>query len=152
MRQPVSLHRPDADDPALLEAVIDHVGPLVVLAPDGRVVRVNPAAEQLFGRGGDEIVGRNLFDSGLIASERLEEVQQAFAITKAEGHHQRSLEWFETPDGGRLIGWRGTAMHGDDGAVHHVAVEGVDLTAAQAAREEAEQRATELEDANEELR
>src|SRR3954468_2383570 len=151
MPQPVPLRSTGGRDPALTEIVFDHIGPLVVLAPDGRVVRVNPAAEQLFGRGGDEIVGRNLFDSGLIASERLEEVQQAFAITKAEGHHERSLEWFETPGGGRLIGWRGTAMRGDDGVVHHVVVEGVDLTEAHAAREVAEQRATELEDANEEL-
>src|SRR4051794_34991886 len=151
MRQPVPLRSTDARDAALADIIFDHVGPLIVLAPDARVARVNPAAEQLFGRGGDEIVGRNLFDSGLIASERLEEGQQAFAITKAEGRHERSLEWFETPDGGRLIGWRGTAMRGDDGVVHHVVVEGVDLTEAHAAREVAEQRATELEDANEEL-
>src|SRR3954462_2663193 len=151
MRQPVPLRSTHERDPGLANIIFDHVGPLVVLAPDGRVVRVNPAAEVLFGRGGDEGVGRNLFDSGLIAAERLEEVQQAFAITKAEGRHERSLEWFDTPEGGRLIGWRGTAMHGDDGAVHHVVVEGVDLTEAHAAREVAEQRATELEDANEDL-
>src|SRR3954453_11652422 len=151
MPQPVPLHSADERDPALADIVFDHAGPLIILTPDGRVGRVTPAAEQIFGRGGDEIVGRSLFDSGLIASERLEEVQQAFSITKAEGRHERSLEWFDTPEGGQLIGWRGTAMRGDDGAVHHVVVEGVDLTEAHAAREEAEQRATELEDANEEL-
>jgi PAS domain S-box-containing protein len=151
MPQPVPLRSAEERDPALADSIFDHVGPLLVLTPDGRVVRVNPAAEELFGRGGDEIVGRSLFDGGLIAAERLEEVQQAFAITKAEGRHERSLEWFDTPEGGRLIGWRGTAMRGDDGVVHHVVVEGVDLTEAHAAREEAERRATELEDANEEL-
>src|SRR3954463_4507191 len=115
MPQPVPLRSTGGRDPALPEIVFDHIGPLVVLAPDGRVVRVNPAAEQLFGRGGDEIVGRNLFASGLLAAERLEEVQQAFAITKAEGRHERSLEWFDTPEGGRLIGWRGAGKRGGGG-------------------------------------
>ncbi|HEY3187088.1 MAG TPA: ATP-binding protein [Solirubrobacteraceae bacterium] len=140
----------DADHD-LLAAVVDHVGPLMVLEPEGRIVRFNPAAERLTGRDAAEAVGRNLFDSGLIPSEQLAELRRALALTQSEGRRERALTWYETPDGRRLIGWHATAIAGDDGRVHHLVIEGLDLTEAHEARVEAENRAAELEDANEEL-
>ena len=149
---PVSEHRPRQDEEReLLAAVVDHVGPLMVLEPDGKIVRFNRAAERLTGREAAEAVGRNLFESGLIPAEQLAEVHRAFTVTKAERRQERALTWYETPDGRRLIGWRGTAIAGEDGHVHHVVVEGLDLTEAHEARVEAENRAAELEGANEEL-
>src|SRR5881396_1415134 len=123
---PVSEHRPRQDEEReLLAAVVDHVGPLMVLEPDGKIVRFNRAAARLTGRDAAEAVGRNLFESGLIPAEQLAEVHRAFTVTKAEGRQERVLIWYETPDGRRLIGWRGTAIAGEDGLVHHVVVEGL---------------------------
>ena len=69
---PVSEHRPRQDEEReLLAAVVDHVGPLMVLEPDGKIVRFNRAAERLTGREAADAVGRNLFESGLIPAEQL---------------------------------------------------------------------------------
>jgi PAS domain S-box-containing protein len=150
--RPVSEHTPAEDEEHdLLAAVVDHVGPLMVLEPDGRIVRFNPAAARLTGRDASEALGRNLFDSGLIATEQLADLHRAFAATKSEGRRERTLAWYDTPDGPRLIGWAGTAIAGEDGQVHHVVVQGIDLTEAHEARVEAESRAAALADANEEL-
>src|SRR2546423_1725946 len=122
----VSAHRPPPDERELLASIIDHVGPVVVLDADGRAVHINGAAERLMGL------------------EPSEAVQRAFALAKAEECPERTLEWFEADDGRSLIGWRGTAIAGEDGALRHVAVAGIDLTEAHEAREEAEARAAEL--------
>ena len=135
----------------LLEAIVDHVGALMVLEPDGRIVRFNPAAEQLTGLRAADVVGRNMFDTGLIEAERVDEVHEAFDVTKNSGRHERSMQWYDGPRGRVLVGWRGTAIRGADGQVHHVVVEGLDLTETEEARVEAEQRTTELTEANEEL-
>jgi|tagenome__1003787_1003787.scaffolds.fasta_scaffold20875719_3 PAS domain S-box-containing protein len=145
-------HRPAADaERELLEAIVDHIGALMVLEPDGRILRFNAAAEQLTGLRAADVVGRNMFDTGLIDSERVTEVHEAFAVTKSSGRHERSMQWYEGPRGRVLVGWRGTAIRGADGEVHHVVVEGLDLTEAEEARTEAEERTAQLTEANEEL-
>src|SRR4051794_14495217 len=144
-------HRPADSERDLLEAIVDHIGPLMVLAPDGRIERFNRAAEELTGLRAADVVGQNMFDTGLVDADRAEEVHEAFAVTKSAGRHERSLQWFDAPRGRVLIGWRGTAIRGEDGEVRHVVVEGLDLTEAEEARVEAEQRTGELMDANEEL-
>src|SRR4051812_25122773 len=145
-------HRPSADaERELLEAIVDHIGALMVLDPDGRIVRFNPAAEQLTGLRAADVVGQKMFDTGLISTERVAEVHDAFDVTKSTGRHERSLHWYDGHRGRVLVGWRGTAIRGRDGEVHHVVVEGLDLTETEEARVEADQRPAELMEANEEL-
>ena len=145
-------HRPAGDaERELLEAIVDQIGALMVLEPDGRIVRFNAAAEEVTGLRAADVIGRNMFDTGLIAAERANAVHEAFTLTKDRGRHERSMQWYDGPRGRVLIGWRGTAIRGADGEVHHIVVEGLDLTEAEDARVEAEQRTTELTEVNEEL-
>src|SRR3954447_15704845 len=144
-------HRPADSERDLLEAIVDHIGALMLLEPDGRIVRFNPRAEQLTGLRAADVVGQSMFEVGLIDAERVAEVHDAFDVTKSSGRHERSLQWYDGPRGRVLVGWRGTAIRGADGRVHHVVVEGLDLTETEEARVEAEQRTTELTEANEEL-
>src|SRR5436305_576126 len=116
----VSAHTSAEDERELLASIVHHVGPVVVLEPDARVMRGNRAAERLI---------------GLEASEA---IRRAFALATTEGRHERTLEWFDTGDGRRLIGWRAAACTAEDGRLRHVVVEGIDLTEAHEAREEGE--------------
>jgi len=135
-----------AQDEQLLSAIVDHIGALVVLEPDGRIARINRAAERLVGRDSSELTGRALDDAGLSA------VEQAFVAARGDDERrERVMEWFDTADGRRLIGWRGRAIQSEHGQTRHVVVEGIDLTDVHEAREEAEARNAELQDANEEL-
>ena len=129
----VSAQGPGQEERDVLASIVDHVGPLVVLDPDGHVALLNRAAERLLG------------------GEVSEPVRQAFARAKADAGQERTLEWFDTDEGRCLIGWRGSAIPGDDGRPRRVVVEGIDLTKAHEASEEAEARTAELEGANEEL-
>ena len=129
----VSAEGPEQEERDVLSSIVDHVGPLVVLEPDGRVALLNRAAARLLG------------------GEVSDAVQQAFARANAGGGQERTLEWFDTDEGRCLIGWRGSAIPGDDGRPRRVVIEGIDLTEGHDAREVAEARAAELEGANEEL-
>src|SRR3954451_2503871 len=118
--------RPTVDaERELLEAIVDQIGALMVLEPDGRIVRFNAAAEELTGLRAADVIGRDMFETGLIAAERAKEVREAFSVTMDRGRHERSMQWYEGRRGRVLIGWRGTAIKGADGQVHHIVVEGL---------------------------
>ncbi|MFS8887877.1 CHASE3 domain-containing protein, partial [Synechococcus sp. R55.1] len=71
-------------------AVIDTAGALVVVMdPEGRILRFNRAAEQLSGYSLAEVKGRLLWDLGLIPPEDVPGVKQAFEQLK--GNHSLFL-------------------------------------------------------------
>src|SRR2546423_14132925 len=111
-----------AQEEQLLSAILDHIGPLIVLEPDGRIARFNRAAERLINRDASELTGRSLFEAGL------GEVQQAFAVATSDERGERVLQWFDTPDGRRLVGWRGRAVYGRRGQGRCAVREGIHPT------------------------
>lgn len=132
-------------------AVIDTAGALVVVMdPEGRILRFNRAAEQLSGYSLAEVKGRLLWDLGLIPPEDVPGVKQAFEQLK--GNHSlflnRHENFWRTKQGAlRLISWSNTALINAAGEVEFVMGTGIDITdrkLAELALKESEERYRDL--------
>lgn len=132
-------------------AVIDTAGALVVvLDPEGHILRFNRAAEQLSGYSLAEVKGRLLWDLGLIPPEDVPGVKQAFEQLK--GNHSlflnRHENFWRTKQGAlRLISWSNTALINAAGEVEFVMGTGIDITdrkLAELALKESEERYRDL--------
>lgn len=132
-------------------AVIDTAGALVVVMdPEGRILRFNRAAEQLSGYSLAEVKNRLLWDLGLIPPEDVPGVKQAFEQLK--GNYSlflnRHENFWRTKQGAlRLISWSNTALINAAGEVEFVMGTGIDITdrkLAELALKESEERYRDL--------
>ncbi|MGD0544377.1 MAG: PAS domain S-box protein [Candidatus Acidiferrales bacterium] len=113
----------------VLSAILDTVGALiVVLDPQGRIVRFNRACEQTTGYRFEEVCGKYVWDLFLMP----EEVDNFKAISSQSTSDQRARDcetYWLTRDGiPRLISWSGTVLAGKSGARSNVIVTGIDIT------------------------
>ncbi|MFS8776724.1 response regulator [Synechococcus sp. W65.1] len=132
-------------------AVIDTAGALVVvLDPEGRILRFNRAAEQLSGYSLAEVRGRLLWEVGLIPAEDVPGVKQAFEQLRGNPSLflNRHENFWRTKQGAlRLIDWTSTALVSADGKVEFVIGTGLDITdrkLAELALKESEERYRDL--------
>lgn len=132
-------------------AVIDTAGALVVVMdPEGRILRFNRAAEQLSGYSLAEVKNRLLWDLGLITPEDVPGVKQAFEQLK--GNYSLFLNrhenfWRSKQGALRLISWSNTALINAAGEVEFVMGTGIDITdrkLAELALKESEERYRDL--------
>ncbi|GGL01678.1 putative bifunctional diguanylate cyclase/phosphodiesterase [Deinococcus radiotolerans] len=128
----------------LAEAVLEITDTLVVvLDPQGRVVRFNPAAERLSGFRFEELRGEVLWPFVLPEPE-VEGVMQAFGALTAGDYPNRHENHWRTRSGElRYILWSNTALLDARGRVALVVATGVDVTPERAerrARQESEER------------
>ena len=113
----------------VLSAILDIVGALiVVLDPDGRIVRFNRACEQTTGFSLAEVRGKYVWDLFLMP----EEVDNFKSIVEQpkSGRPPDSSETYWLARGGepRLITWSSTILAGKNGATSNVIVTGIDIT------------------------
>ena len=127
-----------------ISAVIDTAGALVVvLDPQGRIVRFNRACEQTTGYSFDEARNQYFWDMFLIPEE-VKQVKAAFDKLRAGLFPNEATNYGVTKDGSRrLIAWSNTALFGDDGSVEYIIGTGIDITE----RRRAEQALRESEEA-----
>jgi PAS domain S-box-containing protein len=113
----------------VLSAILDTVGALVVvLDPQGRIVRFNRACEQTTGYSSAEVQGKPLWDLFTAPEERdrfravLDQLSHGLAINGYESY-------WATRDGElRLIAWSTTVLPGASSAVQYVIATGIDIT------------------------
>jgi PAS domain S-box-containing protein len=112
-------------------AVVDTVGALVlVLDPQGRIVRFNRACEQTSGYDSTEVAGGEVCEL-LVAPEDRARFRETFEQLR-EGRLPATYEsaWV-TRDGVRhAISWSGTSLAGPGGALEYVILTGIDITEA----------------------
>lgn len=111
-------------------AVIDTAGALVVVMdPEGRILRFNQAAEQLSGYALAEVKGRLLWDVGLIPPENIAGVKQAFERLRGHDLLSRHENFWRTKQGAlRLISWSNTALINESGSIEFIMGTGIDIT------------------------
>src|SRR6202034_1877398 len=113
----------------VLSAILDTVGALiVVLDPQGRIVRFNRACELTTGCRFEEVRGKYVWDLFLMA----EEVDNFKAISSQSNSGQLARDcetyWLTRDGNPRLISWSGTVLAGRKGAHSNVIVTGIDIT------------------------
>jgi PAS domain S-box-containing protein len=127
-------------------AVVETAGALVVvLDPQGRIVRFNRACEQTTGYSFHEVRNQHFWDLFLIPEE-VERVKAVFEELRA-GHFPNEAEnYWVTKDGGRrLIAWSNTALLDNDGPVEYIISTGIDITERKQAEEELREHRDHLE-------
>src|SRR3984957_3822884 len=117
------------DERNVLSAILDTVGALVVvLDPDGRIVRFNRTCEQTTGYSFEEVRGKNVWDLFLIAEE-VDTFKAIFAQSNSkESSGDYQTHWLTRDGGSRLITWSSTILVGKTGEKSHVIVTGIDIT------------------------
>jgi len=120
-----------------INAVLHTVGAIIViLDPQGYVMRCNRAFEQLFHYTENEIRGK-LWNEVLLAPEEVERVGQIFQRLRA-GHLPSTHEYYCLTREGerRLVAWSNNVLRDASGSVTHILITGIDVTE----RKEAEER------------
>jgi PAS domain S-box-containing protein len=128
--------RRQAEEHAFLEAVLEHAaGPIVVLAPDGRLLRVNAATARLAGLAPAAMTGRTPWELGLMTAAQGAEVSAALRAGRDPFRH--AIAW-HGPDGReRVVAWCATAIRDEAGAIRCAVSVGTDLTEQCAAEDRA---------------
>lgn len=125
--------------PDMLDTLLETLDALVVVMdPEGRVVRFNEACQELTGYGADEIVGDPLWEP-LVPEKQRDEVLNVFEQLRAgDFPNQHENQWMTREGERRTIAWSNSAVLDDDGDVEWVVATGVDVT--EQRRAEAEHR------------
>jgi PAS domain S-box-containing protein len=110
-------------------AVIESAGALVlVLDPQGGIVRFNRACVRTTGYSLSEVVGQKFWDLFLLP-ERIELVKKAFEDLKSSsllGDYEST--WVAKDGNHRLIAWANTILTDAAGMVEYVIITGIDIT------------------------
>ncbi|HML23956.1 MAG TPA: PAS domain S-box protein [Aggregatilinea sp.] len=110
-------------------AVLDTVAALVVVMdPQGRIVRCNRAWETLTGYRGNEVSGHYFWDMFIIPDET-PDIRARFSELAA-GQFPNTHQSYVICKSGerRLIAWSNTALLGPDGTVNYLMGTGIDIT------------------------
>ena len=149
--------RRHAEEHAFLEAVLDRAaGPIVVLAPDGRLVRVNAATARIAGMTQAAMLGRTPWELGLMSADQAAEVAAALREGRDPYRHRMTTRALDGRE--RVVTWSVTALRDGEGRIRSAVSIGADLTRERAAEERARRahaaldlRSHELERSNRDL-
>jgi PAS domain S-box-containing protein len=101
---------------------------VLILDRQGRIDRLNPAAERLTGYALSQVQGRPFWEV-FPAPEAVDAMKQAFFhLADGEIHQAAEIEWLAKDGARRLIAWSAAAHIGEDGSVSHVIGTGIDIT------------------------
>ena len=128
-----------------ISAILHTVATLVVvLDPQGRIVRFNRACEQTTGYSFGEVEGKCFWDL-LLVPEEVGPVQAVFQELQTVALPSQYENYWVTKDGNRrLIAWSNTVLQNSDGSVEYVIGTGVDITERQRAEAELHENAVAL--------
>ncbi|MGD8743264.1 MAG: response regulator [Granulosicoccaceae bacterium] len=126
-------------------AVMDTVSALiVVLGPDGRIIRCNRACEQATGYLTGEVHGTAMCDR-LLATADNEVMNEAFTQLRAGKQPEKyETELLNKSGERRLIAWSTTVMRDAAGRVEYIITTGIDITERKQAESRARMRTLEL--------
>ena len=112
-----------------VSAVLDTVGALVmVVNPQGRILRFNQACEQTTGYAFDEVKGKYFWDMFLVSGEA-EKTKAAFKSLQL-GKSSKSYEscWITKAGKQRIITWSNNVLRNSEAEVEYIISTGIDIT------------------------
>ena len=117
-------------------AILDTAGALVVvLDPQGRIVRFNRACEETTGYSFADVEGKHFWDLFLVPMEVVR-VRAVFEELRAGNFPNQNENYWLTKKGERrLIAWSNTALHDRDGKIEYIIGTGIDITERKQAEE-----------------
>jgi PAS domain S-box-containing protein len=115
-----------------IETVVDTVGALiVVLDPEGNIIRFNRACEELTGYAADEVLGQPFWQ--FLLPEEADQVSAVFRQLLNNLANENENYWTMRDGTPRLISWRNTVLLDQEGLVEYIVSTGLDVTARRAA-------------------
>ncbi len=112
----------------VVSAILDTVGALVVvLDPEGRIIRFNRACEQMTGYSFAEVHGKFIWNLFLVPEE-VEGFKAAFQKTRADQTQEHESIWISRDGRQRIIAWSTTALPGASEAASYIIASGIDIT------------------------
>jgi two-component system sensor histidine kinase/response regulator len=110
-------------------AIIDSAGSLiVVLRPDGRIIRFNRACEQTSGYSFEEVEGRPFWDVLIVPAE-MEPLKEIFRrLRQGADSIRHENHWRSRTGELRLIEWSNVVLRDKQGAAAYVISTGIDIT------------------------
>jgi PAS domain S-box-containing protein len=122
-----------------VSAILNTAGALVlVIDPQGRIIRFNRACEKTSGYSIKEVLGKNYEDLFIIPEEkellreRVQEILKKRTLVQGENH------WLTKDGDKRLIAWSNTVLMADDDSVEYIVATGIDITERKEAEEKLE--------------
>src|SRR5271155_5105265 len=116
-----------------VSAILDTVGALVVvLDPDGRIVRFNRACQQMTGYSFSDVQGRFIWDLS-VGPEDAERLKAWVQQTHDQRPHEYESCWISREGKQRMIAWSATALADATNTTSYVIVSGIDITERQRA-------------------
>ena len=113
----------------VVSAILHTVGALVVvLEPQGRIVRFNRACEQVSGYSFAEVKGKYFWDLCVVPeeAERFKIVVEQLRLEPSTRDYETS--WVVRGGSRRLIAWSSTILPGEDGTPAYIIATGIDIT------------------------
>src|SRR5580704_7823525 len=113
----------------VVSAILHTVGALVVvLDPQGKIIRFSRACEQTSGYSFDEVSGRKIWDVFMVPEEvdRFRSVFQQLCSDQFPSDYEGYL--VKRDGSRRLIAWSSTVLPGNDGAPTYIIATGIDIT------------------------
>lgn len=113
----------------VVSAVLHTVASLVVvLDPQGRIVRFNRACEQVTGYSFAEVRGKCLWDLCVVPeeAERVKVIIECLRLDNSARDHETS--WVARDGSRRLIAWSGTILPAENDSPAYVIATGIDIT------------------------
>ena len=110
-------------------AILDTVGALVVvLDPEGRIIRFNRACEQMTGYSFAEVHGKFIWDLFLDPAE-VQRFKSSFRTLHAdESAREHESSWVTRDGRQRIIAWSTTVLPAASEAASHIIASGIDIT------------------------
>src|SRR5436305_846418 len=114
---------------AKYRALLDTVGALVVvLDPEGRIMRFNRACETVTGYDFAEVEGRYVWDLFIRAEEAVELKTMLKYVSSTDAAKEYESQWITRDGSTRLISWSSTALPGPQGNPAYIIATGIDIT------------------------
>ena len=87
-----------------LQQIFDNVADeIIYMAPDGTILAVNWAIEEIWGLSPDEVIGRNFLEIGIFDPEQIEEMANLFMSTIENGHFITAMDFKGRHKDGREV-------------------------------------------------